>query len=299
MNIWITGSGGFLGTRLMRAFTAGGYQVLGMSRGIYQPDGQSVSIDLASEESPGQLNELGENFGYPDVVVHTAARIDKEFSSYRKFIEDNVLSTANLLEGLSRFPPRQIIYTSSLTVYKEPETIPVKESHPIRVNYPYSLTKLWGEQLIEAFQCQSQAIVLRLPNLYGAGQLDSFIDGLARLAMENQEIELFGRGKRVRDTVHVEDVVDAILSCVTGPPQGRFCCMNIGCGERITTREYVEALVQALDSTSKIIPVDRPAPHEFDFYLDIGEARRQIGFKPTPLITSMGKYAAELRAGRP
>ncbi|MFQ5801297.1 MAG: NAD-dependent epimerase/dehydratase family protein [Candidatus Methylomirabilales bacterium] len=295
MSIWVTGCGGFLGKRLVRALTSGGHKVVALSRRVCPFGDGSISIDLSSDGICRQLEELSRDFGYPDVVVHAASRKPGPYS-ISEYIKSNVLSTANLLDALKKFPPRQLVYTSTLSVYGRPDTIPVKETHPLRGNFPYAVTKRCGEQLLEGFQDRSQVIILRLPSLYGVGQSDSFVDGIARLAIRNETIELFSRGETVRDALHVDDVIKAIISCVTYAPRTQFCCMNLGCGKRITTREYVQALLQALEISSPVVPVGRPSPQEFDLYADIEEARRQIGFTPTALILSMKRYADELRA---
>jgi nucleoside-diphosphate-sugar epimerase len=134
-----------------------------------------------------------------------------------------------------------------------------------------------------------------LPSLYGAGQADSFLDGLARTAQLGDSIELFSRGELVRDALHVSDVVHAIDNCIAQPPANAFSILNLGCGQRITTSEWTRALVDALESKSVIIPVDREAS-QFDLYADISAARQQIAFAPTSLAESMKVYADELRA---
>ena len=136
--------------------------------------------------------------------------------------------------------------------------------------------------------------ILRLPSLYGAGQADSFIDGIARLAIRDEPIELFGRGQLVRDALHVDDVVDAIAGCIERPPSETPCVMNLGVGKPIRTVDYVTTLIDALGSKSQTILVDKPTAHA-DMYANIEKARRVIGFSPTPLSESMKRYANELR----
>src|SRR5689334_24570542 len=87
------------------------------------------------------------------------------------------------------------------------------ELAPAGGTLPYGATKRWGEQLLETFQRYSRIVVLRLPSLYGTGQADSFIDGLARTAQRNEPIELLSRGDLIFDALHVDDVVRAIESC--------------------------------------------------------------------------------------
>lgn len=291
MKIWITGGAGFLGTRLTQQFTGAGAEVISLSRRTNPFASKSFRVDLANDLDA--LNSLLSNDGPPDVVIHAASKQPGPGSD-REFVLANVLTTVNLLDALKENPPRQIIYTSTLSVYSRPSTLPVDERHNPNFPSPYAATKRWAEQLLETFKL-SQVTVLRLPSLYGAAQADSFIDGLARLARSNEPIELFGQGKLIRDALHVSDVIRGIKTCIDQPPSDSFCLMNLGCGRAITTLEYSQALVEALESDSEIVPVERPAS-QFDCYADIQLASRIIGFQPTDLRESMRIYADELRA---
>ena len=295
MRIWVTGCGGFLGSRLVKVFTALGHAVIGLSRRKCQFNSRTVCLDLAGEKAFKQLHDLVKDVGLPDVIVHAASLKPGPYA-LSDYVKSNVLTTANLLDMVNQFPPRQFIYTSTLSVYGRPERNPVKEADPINGNFPYAITKWWAEQLLEPFQRQCQIMILRLPSLYGAGQDDSFIDGLARLAMRNEAIELYDKGEVVRDALHVEDIVGAIVSCATSPPCGQFLRFNLGCGKPVTARRYVEELLTVFKSSSRVLPVNKPSPQPFDLYGDIQEAQKQIGFKPTPLPASMERYASELRA---
>ena len=293
MNIWITGCSGFLGTRLANHF-AKQHHVTGLSRRDCAAATNSVAIDLAKRDSPRVIEKLSAASGAPDVVIHTASKQPGP-GELADFVDANTHSTSNLIEGVTQQPPGLIVYTSTLSVYGRPSIIPVDESSPAGGTLPYGATKRWGEQLLETFQRYSRIVVLRLPSLYGAGQEDSFIDGLAKTAQRNDPIELFSRGDLIRDALHVSDVVRAIDNCIARPPDNSFSILNLGCGQRITTTEYARALVDALDSKSDIIPVDREAS-QFDLYADISAARQQIAFAPMSLAESMKVYADELRA---
>ena len=293
MNIWITGCSGFLGTRLANHF-AKQHNVTGIARRDCAAATNSVSIDLAIRDSPRLIEKLAAESGPPEVVIHAASK-QPGHGDLADFVDANVHATSNLIEGLTLQPPRLIIYTSTLSVYGRPSVIPVDESAPAGGSLPYGATKRWAEQLLETFQRYSRIVVLRLPSLYGAGQADSFIDGLARTAQLDDSIQLFSRGELVRDALHVNDVVHAIDNCVAQPPANPFSILNLGCGERVNTSEWARALVDALGSKSAIIPVDRAAS-QFDLYADISAARQQIAFAPTSLAESMKVYADELRA---
>ena len=293
MNIWITGCSGFLGTRLAKHLVAEQHHVTGLSRRVCAAATRSVPIDLSTPESPREIEKLSAESGAPEIVIHAASK-ERGPGDLADFVNANVHSTSNLIEGLAQQPPRLIVYTSTLSVYGRPSVIPVDESGPAGGTVPYGATKRWAEQLLETFQRYSRIVVLRLPSLYGAGQVDSFIDGFARTAQRNEPLELFSRGELIREALHVSDVVRAIDNCITQPPDEAFSILNLGCGRGITTSEWARALVDALDSKSAISPVDREAS-EFDLYADISAARQQIAFAPMSLADSMKLYADELR----
>lgn len=291
MRIWITGGAGFLGRRLTTSLKRDGNHILSLSKRKSPEADESISIDLASEKEA--LKSLVQERGAPDVLVHCASREPGSYS-LPEFVKSNVISTQLLIDAFRDAPPRQIIYTSSLSVYAKSARLPFTETHPTSSPAPYAATKRWAEQLLETFR-EAQVIVLRLPSLYGAGQNDSFVDGLAKLAIHNDDIELFSRGEVIHDALHVSDVVAAIEACIERRISQIFAVMNLGCGRPVTSLEYAETLVAALGSTSKIIPVDQPAS-QFDCWADISEARRLIGFEPADLGDSIRKYIDELRA---
>jgi len=290
MKIWITGGAGFLGTRLTAELAHEGHQVLSLSRRSSPVANESVTIDLAREKE--KLNSLAQQHGPADVVIHAASRQPGRYT-FPEFVKGNILPTVNLLEALKPAPPKQIVFTSTLSVYAQSSSLPFTEDHPASSALAYAATKRWAEQLLETFR-PSQVTVLRLPSLYGVGQGDSFIDGLAQLALRGEEIELFSRGTVIREALHVSDVIHAIQTCMDNPPSEQFCLMNLGTGRSISTLEYAEALVEALQSKSRIVLSDRAAL-QFDYYADIQRARDMIGFEPTELKESLRRYADELR----
>ena len=291
--IWITGGSGFVGKRLIQHFSSLGHEVTSLSRRGSSLAHRSVKLDLAASDAYEKLQELSRSQGRPDIIIHAASK-QPGSGDLSEFIRSNVKTTVNLLDAIKQTPPLQIIYTSTHSVYPRPKSLPVKETAAAGGTLPYGATKRWAEQLMETFQEFSTIVVLRLPSLYGAGQSDSFIDGLAHQALRGEPLELFSHGELIRDALHVNDVVKGIAACVDQQPTSAFSVMNLGCGRPIKTFEYAKALVAALGSDSKIVPVERPASY-FDLYADIDKARGQIGFEPLPLEESMKVYADELR----
>lgn len=289
--IWITGSNGFLGKQLVRHFSTTN-NVVGISRRSCTAP-LSLNLDLSRPDCIESLRRLVSDGYAPDVVIHAASK-QPGSGTLPDFIASNVLTTRHLEKALTASPPRQVIYTSTQSVYHRPATIPVKETDAAGGTLPYSATKRWGEQILELLQDRVDTIVLRLPSLYGRGQADSFVDGLARSALSGEPIELFSRGEIIRDTLHVSDVVKGIASCVGQKRAAGYSVINLGCGRAIKTREYAETLIHALGSKSKVVLSDRTAS-QVSLYADIERARNQIGFAPKTLTESMREYANELR----
>ena len=285
--IWVTGSSGFLGSRLVRHFMSEGHNVVGIARRQAE---HSIVLDLASDDAVKRMRELPD----PEVVVHAASKQPGQ-GSLAEFVTANVRTTQKLVDALADRPVKKFIYTSTQSVYHRPASLPVKESAPAGGTLPYSATKRWGEQVLEVLAYTADVTILRLPSLYGAGQADSFVDGLARTALRGDPLELFSRGELIRDALHVSDVVKAIAKCVEQPAERGYVVMNLGCGRPIKAIEYAESLVAALESTSKVVPIDREASQE-SLYADIEQARQLIGFNPMSLEQSMSEYANELRA---
>jgi UDP-glucose 4-epimerase len=294
MKVWITGASGFLGRRLAETLVSLGHHVVGLSRRPSPTATASCELDLSSDDAGNQLVALASRSGAPDVVIHAAARQPGEFQM-ADYVTAGVVSTAKLLDALSELAPCLVIYTSTLSVYGIPERNPVRETDPPRAQTVYGLSKLWSERLTELFATRASVVVLRLPSLYGVGQGDSFIDGIAQIALRNEPIELFSKGQVIRDALPATDVVKAIVATIDRTNWDGFTVMNLGCGGAITSTEYAEALVSALQSTSRIVPVERLAAQP-DLYADITEARKRIAFEPTTLIQSMREYARALRA---
>ena len=293
MNIWITGSAGFLGKRLAHAFKNSGAKVVGFSRRSSEVVDESIVVDLSNSGAVETMRNAATSTGAPDVVIHAASK-QPGVGNFAEFVRSNVHATFNLIQGIRDSPPRQIVYTSTLSVYANGVALPVSEEAPPVSPQPYAATKRWSEEVVQCWK-QSQVTVLRLPSLYGKGQADSFIDGLARQALRDDPIELFSEGQLIREALHVSDVVSAIVSCVRQSPSAQFCVMNLGCGRPITTFEYAQALTEALGSKSNLIKSNREAPQS-NLWADIALARRTIGFNPTELRESMRNYANELRA---
>lgn len=296
MKIWVTGAAGFLGTRVLAALAARGHEIVAIDRRAMPAAARSVTIELSADDACAQMQALARTAGPPDVLIHAASLQPADHRTVSEYVKGNLLTAAIVADALSPSPPAQIIYTSTISVYGRPQRVPVREEDPPNCEHPYAITKLAAEQVLAALQDCTQVTILRLASLYGVGQADSFIDGLARRAQAGEPIHLFSRGVFIKDVLPVGDVVRALAACIDTPPGERQCRMNLGAGRPRTMRDYAEMVVAALGSRSEVVLDEHPASQPYDLYADISKARREIGFVPTESAEAIRAYLDELRA---
>lgn len=289
MRIWVTGAAGFLGRRLVAAL-GGTHEVVALSRRPAPGAALALEIDLTTPEAVGTLAELPT----PDVVVHAACRLPGA-PDLAEYVLGNVLTTARLLDALDAAPPRRLVFTSTLSVYGHPVPNPVSPDEHPEPSHPYGATKRTAEQLVEAAAIPER-VVVRLPSLYGVGQEDSFVHGLARTALAGEPIEVFALGRTLRDALHGDDAVQAVVRAIEAPLPGGFVCVHAGVGRGVSTAEWAAAVADALGSSSEVVPIERASTQAFDLYADVSAARRQLAFEPRDLGVALKSYADELRA---
>ncbi len=289
MRILVTGGAGFIASHVVDACLAEGHDVAvldNLSRGNAENLNPGADFHQADLCDPDGLRAVFER-ARPDVVSHHAAHVD-----VRRAVEDpaydarqNILGTVSLLELCREFSVGKIVFISSGgAVYGEPESLPVKEDHPLRPLSPYGLSKSVGERYVELYRRLHglDYTILRYPNIYGprqdpggeAGVVAIFSD----LIREGRRPTIFGDGSKTRDYLFVGDVVRANL-IVTGEP-GRGGVFNLGWGKEITDLEVFEGVRDALGSDVEPIYGER-RPGEVDrICQDASRAGAELDWRP-------------------
>lgn len=224
-----------------------------------------------------------------EAVVHFAA-----FAGVRPSLEDphgyyrnNVTNTLTLLDNMRASGVKDILFTSSSSVYGGNKELPFRESHSTdRPISPYAATKKAGEELLHTY-CHlygMRAMAFRLFTVYGPRQRpDLAIRKFLLSVHRNQPITLFGNGSSKRDYTYVSDVVDAYmagLDRIRTFDKGRIEVFNIGSGRSISLLSMVNNIERALDKRAVIEFSDRhPADLEVTL-ADISKAREILGYEP-------------------
>ena len=179
----------------------------------------------------------------------------------------NLGVTLNILSAMEEYSCSRIVFSSSATVYGEPEYVPIDEAHCVSPINPYGRTKYFQEEIIRDWVAAgelSSAVILRYFNPVGAdasGVIGEDPSGIPNNLMPilgdtaagvRKEVEIFGGdyatrdGTCERDYIHVSDLADAHVAALACDPEDKFEVFNVGTGRGVTVREAIDAYSSAL-----------------------------------------------------
>lgn len=287
--VLVTGSKGFLGSHLCRTLLENGCNVAGIDSVDHQEADHPVQkagrdfvfkqIDITSTE---QVQNLFKDHAF-DIIFHLAAvanpRTCKE--NFDLAFNVNIAGTKNLF--LSCGKNSLVIFMSSASVYGEPITSPINESHPMNGTDPYSTTKILGENLCYNFgrNYGNKIIVVRNFNTFGIGQTDDYIvPTLIRQALKNK-IEIWNSDP-IRDMTYVDNTIDALITIAKHGIAADV--YNIGSGHGIQIGELASMIRDNVDKNVRIIDLHKPTTGSPKLVADNTKLRElgwteKIGFK--------------------
>jgi UDP-glucose 4-epimerase len=283
----VLGGSGFLGQRLCRRLVEAEFFVHSVSRSG-QPQAEPepwwsemewTAATLGTELCSSILKGADLVFHLASTTVPSTANNDIATD-----LESNVLATVRTLEALRSMQIRRLIFLSSGgTVYGVAEQLPIPETHATEPICAYGIHKLTIEKYLQLYrQAGLGSIVLRVANMYGESQDCArpigAIAHFANRAVNGGTIEVWGDGTTVRDYIHVDDVVAALLKAAHY--EGRECVFNIGTGRGVSINELIEMLRKG---SAEQVAVRYTEGRGYDVptnVLDIERARRELSWSP-------------------
>lgn len=282
--VLVTGGAGFIGRRLVSALLDEKADVV-VADLVPHPDPEVETVvgDLRDPEVRERAVAAG-----LDGIIHLAA-----VTSVLRSVEDpvgtyevNVDATNGLLElARTRDVPRFTL-ASTNAVTGDVGDATISERLPLLPLTPYGATKAATEMLLSAYTgvYGMRCCALRFANVYGPGMRhkDSFVPRLMRAAAADTGVQVYGDGTQVRDYVHVDDIVQALMIAWhaehTGP-------LVVGSGTSVSVNELIET---ARRVTGRPIPVEQVPAKRGEMpavVLDISRAR-ELGYRPTHDLAS-------------
>ena len=277
MHTLITGGAGYIGSHTCLALLEAGHQVTVLDnlcngsaqalQRVQQLAGKPLHFIHGDIRNPADLQRA---FAQPpDAVIHFAAlkAVGESCEKPLDYFDNNIGGTIALLQAMRAAAVNTLVFSSSATVYGEPDAVPVTEDAALRVTNPYGRTKLVMEQLIGDC-CQADpamsAVLLRYFNPVGAhpsgrigedpsGTPNNLMPYIAQVAVGRRpKLSVFGGdyptvdGTGVRDYIHVMDLADAHVRALEhARTRTGALALNVGTGRGYSVLELVRAFEQA------------------------------------------------------
>jgi len=280
--ILVTGGTGYIGSHTVVELHKAGYtpilvdnlsnssiKILDQIEKIIGVKPEFYEFDLCDTEKVNDI--IGK---HPDIagIIHFAASkaVGESVQNPLKYYHNNFFSLINLLEAY-REKPINFVFSSSCTVYGEPDVLPVNEAAPVKkATSPYGNTKQIAEEILEETakaNSNYNVIALRYFNPVGAhesaliGELPNGVPAnllpfITQTAIGKREkITVFGNdydtpdGSAIRDYIHVVDLAKAHVAAIKllekGNPNGNYDIFNVGTGNGYSVLEAIHAFEKA------------------------------------------------------
>ena len=312
MNILLTGGTGYIGSHTALAVLAAGHE--------------PILLDDFSNSSPDVVDRLSDLAGRPltviqadtcdrdrlraalsshgiDAVIHFAARksVAESVTDPLQYYSNNVGGLLALLEVMDEAAVHNIVFSSSATVYGDPDHLPIAEDHPTRAVNPYGQTKLICENILSDLARTDQGwrvSLLRYFNPVGAhpsgligeaplGTPTNLMPLVARVALgHSPHLDIFGRnyptadGTAVRDYVHVVDLAEGHVAALAALAEGDpLQVYNLGTGRGTSVLELVSAFEEATGQEIPCVDAERRSGDVAMLYAAVDKAERDLGWR--------------------
>ncbi|MGO9898378.1 MAG: NAD-dependent epimerase/dehydratase family protein [Solirubrobacteraceae bacterium] len=253
----ITGGAGFIGSNLADRLRSEGIEV------VIVDDFRTGRREFVDElrEDPGVTlhegdvldQELLENaFAGCDWVFHLQANADVRhgLEHPRRDLEQNTIATANVLEAMRAVGVSQIAFSSTGSVYGEPDVFPTPESAPFPIQTSlYAASKLAGEGMIAAYAhgYGFTGVVFRFVSILGERYTHGHVfDFYCALKRDPGRLHVLGDGRQEKSYLYVKDCTSAILTAVYAHDQhpGEFSVYNLGTDETVVVSDSIAVICQ-------------------------------------------------------
>jgi UDP-glucose 4-epimerase len=248
----VTGGAGFIGSNLADALLERGVEVVvydnfSTGRREFVPaDAKLVEADVLDREA------LVDAMAGCDTVFHLQANADVRHGLERPRVdlEQNTIATSNVLEAMRAVGATRIAFSSTGSVYGEPEVFPTPEDAPFPVQTSlYAASKLAGEGLIGAYAhgFGFTGVVLRFVSILGERYTHGHVfDFFGALRADPTRLRVLGDGRQRKSYLYVADCISGILTALEAAEPG-FEVYNLGTDESIVVDESIATICAHLD----------------------------------------------------
>lgn len=309
--IFVTGGAGFIGTHVCVALLNAGFDVtvfdnfcnsskIALER-VKQIAGRDLDL-IEGDIRDGQALDRALAKSRATSVIHLAGlkAVGESVEKPLTYYDNNFVGTLRLLEAMDRRGVKKLVFSSSATVYGNPQRLPLTEDHPLSATNPYGRSKLMIEDILRDTQKSDPLLnvaILRYFNPIGAhpsgligedpqGVPNNLLPYIAQVAVGTRDhLQIWGDdyqtpdGTGVRDYIHVVDLalghVKALQRLYTR--SGNFT-INLGTGIGYSVLDIVEAFEEASGKTIPYKMCDRRAGDIASCFADPAAAEELLGW---------------------
>lgn len=301
--ILVCGGAGYIGSHMVDRLIQEGEEIIvidSLGTGFEKAVHSKAILEIGDLRDVDFLDKIFDK--YPiDCVYHFAASslVGESVKVPFKYYDNNVVGTLRLLEIMSIYGVKRLVFSSTAAVYGEPESVPITENQRKSPTSPYGETKLAVENMIKwadvAFGIKS--VCLRYFNVAGAsidGHIGEahqpethLIPNVLKAALGEQKLTVFGSdyptpdGTCIRDYIHIADLVEAHQKAMAYLQSGgQTRAFNLGNGGGFSVKEIIDAAVTV---TRREIPYEikeRRAGDPAILVADASLAAEILGWKP-------------------
>ena len=314
MSILVTGGAGYIGSHTCVELVEAGYDIVvadnlsnSCEEAVHRVEhivGKSIPFVKAELTHADEVEELFERFGDIDAVIHFAGlkAVGESVAKPLEYYYNNLTCTLEVLKAMRRHNVKNFVFSSSATVYGDPERVPISEDFPTGgTTNPYGTTKLFIEKILMDY-CKADptlnVALLRYFNPIGAhesgligedpnGIPNNLVPYIAQVAVGKLEkLHVFGGdyptpdGTGVRDYIHVVDLARGHVAAIEKVSQncGLFVC-NLGTGKGYSVLDILHAYEKACGKELPYVMDPRRPGDIAACYADPQKAWDEMGWK--------------------
>ncbi|OQW97474.1 MAG: nucleoside-diphosphate sugar epimerase [Verrucomicrobia bacterium A1] len=262
MKALVTGGAGFIGSNLVARLLAAGHEVCaydnfstGRER-FLEPVRAAAGFTLVRGDLLDEPALTAAAAGC-DTVFHLAANADVRFGTQhpRRDLEQNTIATYNVLEAMRANGIRRIAFSSTGSIYGEPQVFPTPEAAPFPIQTSlYGASKLACEGLIQAYAegFGVQAWIFRFVSILGEHYSHGHVfDFYRKLRANPAELAVLGDGHQRKSYLYVQDCIDAILLAMEKSSE-KVNLFNLGTDETCEVNDSIRWICASLGATPRL-----------------------------------------------